>query len=85
MRDQLAARIGDKSARIGVVGLGYVGLPLAVALAEAGFVVVGIDVSEAKVEAINSGESPIRDVEAARVATVVAAGRLSNHSTAFLK
>lgn len=73
---RLLARIDDRTARIGVVGLGYVGLPLAVALAEHGFAVLGIDVSPARVDAINGGASPIGDVTSARIAPLVAAGRL---------
>jgi UDP-N-acetyl-D-glucosamine dehydrogenase len=71
----LLARIADRTARIGVVGQGYVGLPLAVALAEQGFPVLGIDVSEARVATINTGRSPIGDVSDARLSALVAAGR----------
>lgn len=74
---QLEERIADRSAAVGVVGMGYVGLPLAVALAEAEFKVVGIDVDEGKVAAIRAGRSPIRDVGADRVADLVERGRLA--------
>ena len=54
--------------RIGIVGLGYVGLPLAVAFAEAGHDVVGFDVDAGRVELLGSGESDIEDVGSARLA-----------------
>jgi UDP-N-acetyl-D-glucosamine dehydrogenase len=72
LRDRLSAR----TARVGVVGLGYVGLPLAVELARAGFVATGIDLDARKVDAVNQGTSYIPDVPTAEVARLVAAGRL---------
>ena len=72
----LAARINDKSATVGIVGLGYVGLPLAVNLAHAGYAVTGIDINKERVAAINRGESYIQDIAAARVAEQVQGGRL---------
>ena len=69
-------RIKSKQAKIGIIGLGYVGLPLAVEFAHAGFDVTGFDVDERKNVAINAGESYIPDVPAADVAAEVKAGRL---------
>jgi UDP-N-acetyl-D-glucosamine dehydrogenase len=60
--EQIARKIRDRSARVGVVGLGYVGLPLAVEFAKAGFAVTGIDLLQAKVDQVNRAESYIRDV-----------------------
>ena len=74
---ELLRRIADKQARIGVIGLGYVGLPLAVEFARAGFRVVGYDVDAAKTAALNAGTSYIPDVPTADVAAVVAAGTLT--------
>ena len=60
--DGLSERIANRSARVGVIGLGYVGLPLAVELASAGFEVVGFDIDATKVAAIQAGNSYIGDV-----------------------
>lgn len=77
MYNQLLSRIEDRSARVGVIGLGYVGLPLAVGMAKCGYAVTGIDVSEQKVRTVNQGESLIPDVSSIDLAAVVQAGRLS--------
>lgn len=69
--------IGSRELRIAVVGLGYVGLPTAVAFARAGFPVVGADISRAKVDAIQRGESPLKDLDLdAELRTCVAQGKL---------
>jgi UDP-N-acetyl-D-glucosamine dehydrogenase len=73
----LESRIEDRSARVCVIGLGYVGLPLAVELARVGFTVVGLDLVATRTDAINRGRSYIEDVADASIATQVAAGRLS--------
>jgi len=73
----LRARLRSRQARTGVVGLGYVGLPLAVELGKGGFTAVGIDLDERKVEAIAAGTSYIPDVPSADVAALVQAGKLS--------
>lgn len=75
--DTLAERIRTKTARVGVVGMGYVGLPLAVEYAKAGFTVTGIDVQTSKVNALNRGESYIQDVPGREVDELVAEGKLS--------
>jgi len=72
----LLDRIRDRRARVGVVGLGYVGLPLAVEFARNGFVTTGIDRDPRKVDAVNQGVSYIPDVATADVARLVAEGRL---------
>lgn len=59
----LVDKINNKSAKVGVIGLGYVGLPLAIEFTNAGYSVVGIDVDEKKVNKINTGENYIKDVK----------------------
>lgn len=71
----LASRLSDRSAAIGVIGLGYVGLPLAAACARAGFSVVGFDIDEAKTDALNSGASYIDAVTSEELAEHVAGKR----------
>jgi UDP-N-acetyl-D-glucosamine dehydrogenase len=73
----LHQKLRDRTARAGVVGLGYVGLPLAVELARAGFHTIGIDLDQRKVDTINRGESYIQDVPTADVAEFHKAKRLS--------
>ncbi len=73
---QLETKIRERSARVGVIGLGYVGLPLAVEFAKAGFVVTGIDVQENKIARVNAGDSYVQDVPSAELAPLVAGGRL---------
>ena len=72
----LENKIKNKTARVGVVGLGYVGLPLAVEFAHAGFDVTGIDVTKAKVDELNKGRSYIQDIPTAALAPYVKAGKL---------
>ena len=76
-KEQLIHRIQTREARAGVVGLGYVGLPLAVEIARSGLACVGIDVDSKKVSAISRGESYIPDVPSADVQALLADGRLS--------
>jgi UDP-N-acetyl-D-glucosamine dehydrogenase len=73
---ELKSKIKSREARVGVVGLGYVGLPLAVEFAKAGFTVTGIDLDQRKVDALNRGESYIQDVPVEEVKSLVEAGRL---------
>ena len=75
MKDQLLKRISDRSATVAVVGLGYVGLPLAVEFAKAGFRVIGYDVSQRVVDLLMRGESHIQDVPASEIAALVKAGK----------
>jgi UDP-N-acetyl-D-glucosamine dehydrogenase len=72
----LAEKIKTRSARVGVVGLGYVGLPLAVEFAKAGFHVTGIDVAEAKTTRVNAGDSYVGDIRSADLAPLVQSGKL---------
>ena len=77
MKDLLLAKISERRAVIGVVGLGYVGLPLAMEFVHAGFSVVGYDVSQRVVDLLMGGESHIQDVPSAVVQTAVASGRFT--------
>jgi len=72
---ELRRRIQSREARVGVLGLGYVGLPLAMEFARAGFRVSGFDVAAEKVDRLNSGVSYVPDIPSARVAEAVKAGR----------
>src|SRR5256714_10243595 len=72
----LSDKIRSRRARVGVVGLGYVGLPLAVEFAKAGFSVTGIDISEEKTRRVNAGDSYIGDISSATLAPLVEAGKL---------
>src|SRR5579864_9214524 len=72
----LEEKLREHTARVGIVGLGYVGLPLAVEFARAGFQVTGIDVQENKVAAINSGDSYIQDIEDGILKAIVESGHL---------
>jgi len=73
----LERKIANREATVAVVGLGYVGLPLSVAIADSGFPVVGIDSDEQRVKGINGGESHIQDVPSSHIRALVADGRLS--------
>jgi UDP-N-acetyl-D-glucosamine dehydrogenase len=73
----LIARAERRDVLFGIVGLGYVGLPLAVELADAGFRVLGFDVQQRVVDGINAGRSHVKDVSDAQLQAVVKAGRLS--------
>ncbi|MFQ5401765.1 MAG: nucleotide sugar dehydrogenase [Anaerolineae bacterium] len=75
-KEILLQRIRAEQAVIGIVGLGYVGLPLAVAFAEKGFTVVGIDVDVEKVAAVNRGQSYVEDVPDEKLRPLVENGRL---------
>ena len=77
---ELRRRIDTRTARVGVVGLGYVGLPLAVELARAGFETVGLDLDPRKIAAISAGESYIPDVPTSDVHSLVGDGTANPHA-----
>jgi len=77
MNSKLLDKIKSKKARIGVIGLGYVGLPLAVEYAEAGFSVTGFDIDSAKIKMIGRGESYIDDISGGRLKPIVRSKHLS--------
>jgi UDP-N-acetyl-D-glucosamine dehydrogenase len=74
---QLKDKIDDGSARVCVIGLGYVGLPLAVGFARHGYRVIGLDIDELKITALREGRSYIQDVPSEAVSGLVQSGRLA--------
>jgi UDP-N-acetyl-D-glucosamine dehydrogenase len=76
IKDDLIKKLQDKTARIGILGMGYVGMPLAVVFAEKGFNVLGIDPDPRKVETFKKGISYIQDVPSETVARLQKAGKL---------
>ena len=75
--DTLIVKVKMKVAQIGVIGLGYVGLPLAVEKAKAGFKVLGFDIQSSKVEMVNRGENYIGDIIPQDLKYLVVNGHLS--------
>jgi len=75
--NSLIEKFESRQALVAILGLGYVGLPLAVVFADAGFNVIGIDPDQRKVKIVNRGESHIQDVSNEKVARLVKAGKLS--------
>lgn len=81
-KTNLLSAIENRTARVGVVGMGYVGLPLAVEFASAGFHVIALDVDAKKVESLNNGQSYIEDIASSRLKPLVDSGKLkatTNH------
>lgn len=74
MKDHLLSKIQDRTAVIGVIGLGYVGLPLAMEFVHAGFRVIGYDVSQRVIDLLMAGQSHIQDIPSQVVQAAVAAG-----------
>ncbi len=76
MNHSLSEKISARTLHVGVVGLGYVGLPLATTFAEAGFHVIGIDVDQQKVDRANTGKSYIPDIASTTLQALIDTGRL---------
>jgi UDP-N-acetyl-D-glucosamine dehydrogenase len=76
-RDTLLERIRDKSARIGIIGLGYVGLPLMLDFSEAGFPVLGFDIDPRKIDLLNAGKSYFVHLSDSRVAAATVRGMVA--------
>ncbi len=86
IKSELLGKIGKKSAVVGIVGLGYVGLPLAVEFAKAGYKTIGFDVQAKKVDAVNAGHNYIGDIVGDTLKNMVEAGKLSATSDfAFIR
>ncbi len=77
IKEELISKLKSKEARVAILGLGYVGLPLAVVFAEAGFEVTGIDPDSRKVDSLTKGVSYIPDVKTETVDALVRSGRLA--------
>ena len=76
-KETLIKKLKEKNAKIAILGLGYVGLPLAVVFGEAGFNVTGVDPDTRKIEALNKGVSYIPDVKTEAVAKLVKDGKFT--------
>lgn len=76
LKEELLRKIADKSAVVGIVGLGYVGLPLAVEMAEAGYKTIGFDVQAKKVDSVNAGYNYIGDIVGDKLKNMVETGYL---------
>jgi UDP-N-acetyl-D-mannosaminuronate dehydrogenase len=74
----LIDKFRTREAHVAIIGLGYVGLPLAVAFAEAGFRVIGIDMNEGRVANLNTGQSYIADIPSERLAAVLTRNRVKS-------
>src|SRR6478609_1740470 len=72
--DEFLGRLERREARVGILGLGYVGIPLALRFDEVGLPVLGFDVDEERVVTLNRGETPIKHIPAEAIAAMVAAG-----------
>lgn len=77
LKASLIQKIDQRTAIVGIVGMGYVGLPLAVAFAQAGFQVVGVDIDRAKVDSLNQGISYVEDISSDVLTSLVSNSRLS--------
>ena len=75
MNQSLEQKINDQSAVIGIIGLGYVGLPLMSAFVKAGFKTIGFDVDQKKVDMLKAGQSYIKHIDAAKVSTLIEEGQ----------
>ncbi len=76
--EELSARVAERRCLVGVIGLGYVGLPLALTFAEKGFRVLGFDVDAAKIDALTAGRNYIKHLDGNRLTAALASGRLGS-------
>ena len=76
IKESLLEKLKNKTARVAILGMGYVGLPLAVVFAEAGFYVTGVDPDKRKADSIGKGKSYIPDISTERLAPLVKSGHL---------
>ncbi|MFC1458360.1 nucleotide sugar dehydrogenase [Microvirga arabica] len=73
-KDTLLRRLNDKTAVIGIVGLGYVGLPLSLRYSEVGYKVIGFDIDQDKIDALNKGQTYIEHIQSERIAKAIQSG-----------
>ncbi len=76
-KSQVLDSIASHKAHVAIIGLGYVGLPLAAAFVEAGYQVTGIDIDPRKTDAVNAGQSYIEDLTSDALGALVSAGKLA--------
>ena len=76
LKNELVKKLENRTAILGVVGLGYVGLPLSVEKAKAGYKVIGFDVQDSKVEMVNNGQNYIGDIVDSELENLVKLGKL---------
>ena len=75
MKQELICKLSDRSAIIGVVGLGYVGIPLSISFSNSGFKVIGFDIDVAKTDAILAGKSYIKHIPDSDISDAVSKGK----------
>ncbi len=83
-KSNLLTKINTKTAVVGIIGMGYVGLPLALTFAEKGFHVIGFDIDQSKVEQLNSGKSYIKHIPESRIQLVAAANFVASSDFSLL-
>ncbi len=84
LADYLLGKINDRSAKIGIIGMGYVGLPLAIEFAKAGYPVVGFDIDQKKIDCINSGKAYIKHIPSEKM-KILAGNKKCSATTNFSK
>ncbi len=77
IKENLSEKIANKTARIGIIGLGYTGLPLAIEFFKSGYHIVGFEVDQSRADKVNSGETYIKDIKNEDLSRIVNSGRLS--------
>ena len=85
MKDKIIQKIRQRKSRIGIIGLGYVGLPLALEFAEKGFPVTGFDIDPAKIRCLMNGDSFIRHLPGERISKVFGKGKRANATCDYQK
>ena len=79
-KNELLKKLSSRTAKIGIIGLGYVGLPLGLTFTRKGFTVIGFDVDETKIPVLNAGKSYIKHINADDIAEAVNSKRFEDHN-----